>query len=105
MNSDKRLKVYKLLKKIPRGRVSTYGALASRLGMNPRLVGRILGQNSHPEIYPCYRVVRSDGSLGGYTIDSVNNEHSLSVKKKRLLRDGVKFSGERVEKKLIMKTI
>ena len=105
MNNDNRLKVYRLLTKIPLGKVSTYGAIASRLKMSPRLVGRILSQNGHPDLYPCYRVIRSDGSLGGYTIGSVNNEHSLAVKKKKLISDGVKFSGDRVLEQFILRTI
>ena len=60
--------VYELLKKIPVGKVTTYGDLAKALG-NPsasRIVGKILGQNPNPIQVPCHRVVMSNGKLGGY---------------------------------------
>lgn len=53
---------------IPRGRVSTYGLIAARIG-NPRAVravGRALATNPFPLIVPCHRAVRSDGALGGF---------------------------------------
>lgn len=53
---------------IPRGRVSTYGRLAARAG-NPkgaRAAGNVMAGNPFPILIPCHRVIRSDGSLGGY---------------------------------------
>jgi|SRR5215813_14037839 methylated-DNA-[protein]-cysteine S-methyltransferase len=60
--------VYQLLLQIPEGKTTTYGDLATALG-NPlasRLIGRILGRNPNPIRVPCHRVVKSDGTLGGY---------------------------------------
>ncbi len=60
--------VWQLVAQVPQGRVTTYGAIAKALG-NPaaaRPVGQILKRNPFPEKVPCHRVVRSDGSLGGY---------------------------------------
>jgi methylated-DNA-[protein]-cysteine S-methyltransferase len=53
---------------IPRGRVSTYGRIAQHLGLpgGARAVGRALATNPFPILIPCHRVVRSDGSIGGY---------------------------------------
>lgn len=53
---------------IPRGRISTYGQLARKLGRPhaARAVGHALAHNPFPIIIPCHRVVMSDGSLGGY---------------------------------------
>lgn len=53
---------------IPRGRVSTYGALAQRIGSPraARAVGTALARNPFPIIVPCHRAVRSDGSIGGF---------------------------------------
>jgi methylated-DNA-[protein]-cysteine S-methyltransferase len=55
------------------GQTITYGALASRAGLNAedgtlpaRAVGQIMGSNPIPVIVPCHRVVASDG-LGGYS--------------------------------------
>ena len=60
-------KIEKLLMLIPKGKVTTYAAVANILNTSPRTVGRILGKNRFPIIVPCHRVVRSDGSLGGYS--------------------------------------
>lgn len=60
-------KVYAVVQKIPRGSVMTYAAVAQKIG-NPkavRAVGSALNKNTNKEI-PCHRVIRSDGSLGGY---------------------------------------
>lgn len=53
---------------IPRGRVSTYGLVAAHLGKPgaARAVGHALANNRFPILIPCHRVIRSDGTLGGY---------------------------------------
>jgi methylated-DNA-[protein]-cysteine S-methyltransferase len=53
---------------IPRGRVSTYGRVARRIGVPKaaRAVGNALAQNPFPLVIPCHRAVRSDGQLGGF---------------------------------------
>ena len=57
-----------LLELIPRGRVTSYAALARALGQAraARAVGNALHKNPWPGRLPCHRVLRSDGSLGGY---------------------------------------
>ena len=60
-------KVYEIVKKIPRGKTLTYKKLA-RLAGSPRAfraVGNILNKNRDKKI-PCHRVIRSDGTIGGY---------------------------------------
>jgi deoxyribonuclease V len=59
---------YSLVKQIPKGNVSTYGALAKALGdiRASRAVGRMLNQNPYAPIVPCHRVVMGDGKLGGF---------------------------------------
>ncbi len=59
---------YSLVSQIPEGRVSTYGTLAKALGSEraARAVGKMLNQNPRPVEVPCHRVVRYDGTLGGY---------------------------------------
>jgi methylated-DNA-[protein]-cysteine S-methyltransferase len=71
--------IYKLLIKIPAGKVSTYGDLAKALG-NPsasRETGRLLGKNPNPIVVPCHRVVMSDGKLGGYAYGSTRKRELL----------------------------
>ena len=55
-------------RQIPRGFVSTYGRLAGKLSIpkGARAVGRALAANPFPLIIPCHRVVRLDGTPGGY---------------------------------------
>ena len=60
-------KIYKLLEAIPRGKVTTYGELANKVGTKAyRAVGKIVGKNPNAPKVPCHRVVRSDGSISGY---------------------------------------
>ena len=56
-------------RRIPAGRVLTYGGLAQRAGRPgaARAVGRALAANPVPLVIPCHRVVASDGSLGGFS--------------------------------------
>jgi len=83
-------RVYKIVKKIPKGKVLTYKAIA-RLARKPRAwraVGNILNKNRNPKI-PCHRVIRSDGKIGGY---------NRGIKKKIALlkREGVKIKNKKV---------
>ena len=59
--------VYKVVKKIPKGKVLTYKQVAEKIGRpkSYRAVGNILNKNFDSNI-PCHRVIRSDGKLGGY---------------------------------------
>lgn len=60
-------KVYELLKKIPKGRVTTYGEIARKLKSKAyRGVGQIVGANPNAPKVPCHRVVKSDGGISGY---------------------------------------
>ena len=71
-------KVYTVVKRIPKGTVLTYKQVATRAGKPKayRAVGNILNKNFNPEI-PCHRVVRSDGTVGGYNRGSVSKQHIL----------------------------
>ncbi len=61
-------KVYQATKKIPKGKVSTYAAIARTIGAPraARAVGNALNKNPYIPQVPCYRVVRSDGKVGGF---------------------------------------
>ena len=63
------LKVWNYLKKIPKGKVKTYAdvAKAIRKPLAVRAVANAIGKNPYPAKIPCHRVIRSDGSLGGYS--------------------------------------
>jgi O6-methylguanine-DNA--protein-cysteine methyltransferase len=57
---DIKIKVYKFLQTIPYSKVISYQTIADKFDINPRYVGKIMNQNQNPDIYPCYKVVRSD---------------------------------------------
>ncbi|MBW2980096.1 MGMT family protein [Candidatus Woesearchaeota archaeon] len=84
--------VYKLLKRIPKGRVTTYKEIARALGRRGqiyRAVGRALHDNKTPIVIPCHRVVASDSSIGGY---------SRGIKKKTALlkKEGVGIKNNKI---------
>ncbi len=61
------MRIYEAVKKIPRGKVATYGQVAGLAG-NPKMaraVGNALHRNPDPDTIPCYRVVNSKGELSG----------------------------------------
>jgi O-6-methylguanine DNA methyltransferase len=65
MNFDE--KVWKLMERIPRGRVTTYGLIARKLNTKAyRAVGNACRKNPYAPRVPCHRVVRSDGRIGGF---------------------------------------
>ena len=80
MNFDE--KVWKLIQRIPKGRVTTYSMIAKKLNTRAyRAVGNACRKNPYAPRVPCHRVVRSDGTVGGF---------------------GGKTSGKTVEKKIQM---
>ena len=72
-------KVWNELKKIKFGETKTYGEIAKKYKLSPRHVGKICGQNNIILAIPCHRVIRSDGSLGGFSV------RGGSMLKKKLL--------------------
>ncbi len=78
-------KVYCLCMKIPRGKVTAYKEIAKALHTKAyRAVGNALRRNPHSPKVPCHRVVKSDGSLGGFA-GKMNN----SKKAKLLEKEGI----------------
>jgi methylated-DNA-[protein]-cysteine S-methyltransferase len=77
--SDLQIKIWKELKKIPYGKTKSYGEIAKIVKTSPRYVGNVCGQNKHILIVPCHRVIRTDGSLGGFS-----SRGGLSLKKRLL---------------------
>ena len=82
-------KVYAACRKIPRGRVMTYGELAKKIG-NPasaRAVGNALNKNPFAPKVPCHRVVRSDGTVGGFA-QGTKKKIKLLQKEGMKIKDG-----------------
>ena len=60
-------KIWRELRKIQLGKTKSYGEIAKKLKLSARYVGRVCGENKHILIIPCHRVIRADGSLGGFS--------------------------------------
>ena len=67
------------IRKINFGKTKTYGEIAKKYKLSPRHVGKICGQNKIVLGIPCHRVIRSDGSLGGFS-----SRGGINLKKKLL---------------------
>ena len=86
--------IYQLARRIPEGKVATYGQLALLAG-NPRAaraVGTAMRCNPDIPKTPCHRVVASDGSLTGYSAGQ-----GVATKRKMLMEEGVAFIGQKVD--------
>ena len=59
---------YNIVRQIPDGMVSSYGAVAEALGdkIAARAVGRMMNQNPNADDMPCYKIVHSNGDIGGF---------------------------------------
>ena len=65
--SPLQIQIWRELAKIKYGQTKTYGEIAKKLNTSPRYVGNVCGQNKLLLVIPCHRVVKSDGSLGGFS--------------------------------------
>ncbi len=81
-------KVWQAVACIPKGEVRSYSWIARKIGSAKaaRAVGQALKHNPFPGIIPCHRVIRKDGSLGGY---------SQGLKKKKLILKRERKTGGR----------
>jgi deoxyribonuclease V len=82
---------YYLVRQIPAGRVSTYGAVAKALGNKgySRAVGKYMNKNPDADTMPCFKIVKSDGSLGGFGL-------GIDDKIRRLKRDGIEIKDGKI---------
>ena len=60
-------KIWRELKNIKLGETKTYGEIAKKYKLSPRHIGKICGQNKIVLAIPCHRVIRSDGTMGGFS--------------------------------------
>lgn len=89
-------KVYRAVKKIPRGKVAAYAYIAQAVGLPgaARAVGNALNKNPYRRI-PCHRVIRTDGRVGGFA-------RGTKEKIKLLRREGVGIRKGRVVPRFIL---
>ncbi len=82
--------VYQAVRSIPAGKVSSYGRIAMDISRGTaRSVGTALAKNPFAPEVPCHRVVRADGSLGGFHGETAGPR--LLEKSEMLRREGVPF--------------
>ena len=88
-------KCYSVLKKVPKGKVTTYKEIARAVGTRAyRAVGNAMNKNPYAPQIPCHRVVKSDGKVGGFAERSRRRrKNKLSITRAR--------SGDSGEKKKI----
>ena len=88
IGTEFQLKVWAYLRKIPRGSVRTYSQVAKDIGnpLSTRAVANAIGKNPYAPKIPCHRVIRSDGSLGGYS-----GKGGVKTKRFLLKKEGIKL--------------
>ena len=82
------LKVWAYLRKIPPGSLKTYSQVAKDMGkpLAARAVANAIGKNPYAPKIPCHRVIRSDGSLGGYS-----GKGGVKTKRFLLKKEGIRL--------------
>lgn len=89
INTDYKEKVYEIVRKVPKGKVTTYGTIARRLHMSPRTVGTALHLNPYEGDVPCHRVVNREGRIApGFAFGGIGAQRKL------LESEGVIFKDE-----------
>lgn len=95
--------IYAAVRRIPRGRVATYADISRAIG-HPRAwrhVGNVLNRNRDPQT-PCHRVVRSDGTVGGFGFPDLSAGNLAKAggtarKIQKLRHEGIRIIGSRID--------
>jgi methylated-DNA-[protein]-cysteine S-methyltransferase len=83
-------KVYTLLRKVPKGKVTTYKLLAKKLNSKAyRAVGNACHKNPYFPVVPCHRVVKSNGTIGGFS-------SGIMKKIKILKKEGIEVKNNKI---------
>lgn len=86
-----RRRVYRTLLSVPKGRWTTYSALATHLGSSARAVGNAMRTNPFAPEVPCHRVLATNGTLGGYKGEWILGGKYQVEKRLLLEAEGVVF--------------
>ena len=88
--------VYGLLKKVPKGWVTTYKELANAMGTTAyRAVGQAMRNNPYAPEVPCHRCVSSDGTIGGFGGETSGMK--VQEKIEMLKSEGIEVEGNKVK--------
>lgn len=89
-------KAYDLLRRVPKGRVTTYKEIAHALGSRAyRGVGQAMKRNPFAPEVPWHRVVAASGRIGGF--QGKTSGTAIQKKLKMLKEEGIEFHGEKVK--------
>ncbi len=84
-------KCYSLLKRVPKGKVTTYKLIAKALRTKAyRAVGNAMNKNPYAPAVPCHRVVKSNGEVGGFA-------HGTRKKIEMLKKEGIPIKDGKIE--------
>lgn len=84
---------YKVLRKVPKGKVTTYKEIARALNSKAyRAVGSAMNKNPYAPIVPCHRVVNSEGNVGGFF-------SGKNIKIKLLKSEGIEIVNNKIDLK------
>lgn len=84
-------KCYKILRKVPKGKVTTYKEIAKILNTKAyRVVGTAMKKNPYAPKVPCHRVINSDGRVGGFF-------HGKEKKIEILKKEGIEIINEKID--------
>lgn len=82
---------YKILKRVPKGKVTTYKALARNLNTKAyRAVGNAMNKNPYAPKVPCHRVINVSGELGGFA-SGLKNKITL------LKKEGIEIKNNKID--------
>lgn len=84
-------------KRIPRGKVATYGLLAKAVKSHPRAIGQALRHNPYAPIVPCHRVVAGTLEIGGFGGQWGEQCENAVKKRNMLMEEGVGFDGFKID--------
>jgi O-6-methylguanine DNA methyltransferase len=88
-------RVWKLMERIPKGKVTTYGLIAKKLNTKAyRAVGNACRSNPYAPRVPCHRVVRTDGGVGGF--GGKTSGKTVEEKIRMLRREGVEIRNGKI---------
>ena len=82
---------YAVLRRVPKGKVTTYREIARALNSKAyRAVGNAMNKNPHAPAVPCHRVISSDGRIGGFASGTKNKIRMLKA-------DGIEIKNNRID--------
>ena len=82
---------YNILRKVPKGKVTTYKALAEAMNTKAyRAVGNAMNKNPYAPEVPCHRVINANGELGGYA-------QGIQKKIQMLKAEGIEINNNKID--------